>query len=113
MKFEKKHLQKVKTMVWNNREILFKVGIMTVGFLVFNEMQCYADGMPWESRFEKIRDSLTGPVAKAIGVMAMVAASLALASGEGGSFTRRMIQIVFGLTIAFNATTFFLSFFGG
>lgn len=67
--------------------------------------------MPWEGPMDRILNSLSGPVAKAIGVIAIVATGLGLAFGEGGGGFRKMLQIVFGLSIAFSASTFFLGFF--
>ena len=70
-------------------------------------------GMPWESPLEQILTSLSGPVARVIGVAAIIVTGLGIAFGEGGGGMRKMLWVVFGLTIAFSATSFFLSFFGG
>lgn len=69
-------------------------------------------GMPWEGPLNQILDSISGPVARAIGVAAIIVTGLSLAFGEGGGGMRKMLWVVFGLTIAFAATSFFLSFFG-
>jgi type IV secretion system protein TrbC len=70
-------------------------------------------GMPWEGPLEQILTSLSGPVARVVGVAAIIITGLGIAFGEGGGGMRKMLWVVFGLTIAFSATTFFLSFFGG
>jgi type IV secretory pathway VirB2 component (pilin) len=67
--------------------------------------------MPWETPLQTIQDSLSGPVAKAIGVIAIVLTGLGFAVAESGSVVRKGIGIVFGLAIAFTATTFMTSFF--
>lgn len=67
--------------------------------------------MPWEGPLTTIMNSLAGPVAKAIGVIAIVMTGLGFAFSEGGSAMRKGIGIVFGLAIAFTATTFVSSFF--
>ncbi len=67
--------------------------------------------MPWETPLETIMQSLSGPVAKAVGIIAIVLTGLGFAFSEGGSVLRRGIGIVFGLAIAFTATTFITSFF--
>ncbi|MDO9224155.1 MAG: TrbC/VirB2 family protein [Caulobacter sp.] len=67
--------------------------------------------MPWEGPLTTIMNSLAGPVAKAIGVIAIVITGLGFAFAEGGSAMRKGIGIVFGLAIAFTATTFVTSFF--
>jgi type IV secretion system protein TrbC len=67
--------------------------------------------MPWEAPLQSILESIQGPVAKIIAVMIIIATGLALAFGDTSGGARRMIQIVFGLSIAFAASSFFLSFF--
>jgi len=73
----------------------------------------YAAGsnMPWEQPLQQILDSVQGPVAKIISVIIIVVTGLTLAFGDTSGGFRRLIQIVFGLSIAFAASSFFLSFF--
>jgi len=68
-------------------------------------------GMPWEAPLQQILDSVQGPVAKIIAVMIIIVTGLTLAFGETSGGFRKLIQIVFGLSIAFAASTFFLTFF--
>jgi len=74
----------------------------------------YAAGsnMPWEQPLQQILDSVQGPVAKIIAVIIIIVTGLTLAFGETAGGFRRLIQIVFGISIAFAATSFFLTFFG-
>ncbi len=67
--------------------------------------------MPWETPLQTVQASLSGPVAKAIGIIAIVTTALGFAFSEGGSALRKGVGIVFGLAIAFTATTFISSFF--
>ena len=69
-------------------------------------------GMPWETPLNNFLTSLTGPVAKIVGVAAVVITGLGIAFSEGGSGMRKIVTVAFGLTIAFSATTFFLPLFG-
>src|ERR1700675_2269067 len=73
----------------------------------------YAAGsnMPWEQPLTQILDSIQGPVSKVISVIVIIATGLTLAFGETSGGFRRLIQIVFGLSIAFAASSFFLTFF--
>jgi type IV secretion system protein VirB2 len=73
----------------------------------------YASGssMPWETPLQQILDSVQGPVAKIISVIIITVTGLTLAFGDTSGGFRRLIQIVFGLSIAFAASSFFLSFF--
>ena len=73
--------------------------------------QAAGSGMPWEAPLQRILESVEGPVAKVIAVIIIIVTGLSLAFGDMGGGFRRLIQIVFGLSIAFAATSFFLSFF--
>jgi type IV secretion system protein VirB2 len=68
-------------------------------------------GMPWEAPLQKVLDSVQGPVAKIVAVIIIITTGLTLAFGETAGGFRRLIQIIFGLSIAFAASSFFLSFF--
>ena len=68
-------------------------------------------GMPWEAPLQRILESIEGPVAKVVAVVTIIITGLSLAFGDMGGGLRRLMQIVFGLSIAFAATSFFLSFF--
>jgi len=67
--------------------------------------------MPWETPLQQILESVQGPVAKIISVIIITVTGLTLAFGDSSGGFRRLIQIVFGLSIAFAASSFFLSFF--
>lgn len=67
--------------------------------------------MPWEQPLQQILDSVQGPVAKVVSVIVIIITGLTLAFGETSGGFRRLIQIVFGLSIAFAASSFFLTFF--
>jgi len=73
----------------------------------------YAGGssMPWEAPLQSILESIEGPVAKIVAVIIIIVTGLTLALGDTSGGFRRLIQIVFGLSIAFAASSFFLSFF--
>ena len=84
-----------------------------LGFFAFCPDPAHAagSGMPWEAPLTAILESIEGPVARIIAVIIIVITGLSLAFGETSGGFRRLIQIVFGLSIAFAATSFFLSFF--
>jgi type IV secretory pathway VirB2 component (pilin) len=67
--------------------------------------------MPWEQPLNQILLSVEGPVAKIVAVIIIITTGLSLAFGDTSGGFRRLIQIVFGLSIAFAASSFFLSFF--
>ena len=68
-------------------------------------------GMPWEEPLQQVLESVQGPVAKIVAVIIIIVTGLTLAFGETAGGFRRLIQIIFGLSIAFAASSFFLSFF--
>jgi len=94
------------------RRHLATFGAITVLILALAPA-AYASGssMPWETPLEQILDSVQGPVAKIISVIIITVTGLTLAFGDTSGGFRRLIQIVFGLSIAFAASSFFLSFF--
>ena len=68
--------------------------------------------MPWEQPLNQILESIQGPVAKVMSVIVIIVTGLTLAFGDTSGGFRRLIQIVFSaLSIAFAASSFFLSFF--
>jgi type IV secretion system protein VirB2 len=89
--------------------------MMTLGLiaLALATAPAYAAGsnMPWEQPLNQILASIEGPVAKVVSVIIIITTGLTLAFGETSGGFRRLIQIVFGLSIAFAASSFFLSFF--
>ena len=87
---------------------------VTAGFVALSlSPAAYAAGssMPWEAPLQSILQSIEGPVAKIIAVMIIIVTGLTLAFGDTSGGGRKMVQIVFGLSIAFAASSFFLSFF--
>ncbi|WJS66074.1 conjugal transfer protein TrbC (plasmid) [Xanthomonas oryzae pv. oryzae] len=81
-------------------------------FLVPAAAYASGTGMPWEDWLDKILNSITGPVAKAIGVISIVVCGLGMANSQGGSGMKQLMMVLLGLSVAFTASTFFLSFLG-
>lgn len=84
---------------------------VTVSLLMAPAAHASGSSMPWEQPLEKVLQSIEGPVAKIVAVIIIIATGLTLAFGDTSGGFRRLIQIVFGLSIAFAASSFFLSFF--
>ena len=89
------------------------VALLAVAGLLMATAPVLAAGsnMPWEQPLQQILQSIEGPVTKIIAVIIIIVTGLSLAFGDAGGGFRRLIQIVFGLSIAFAASSFFLSFF--
>jgi type IV secretory pathway VirB2 component (pilin) len=87
-------------------------GLAVAGLLATTARALAAgSNMPWEQPLQQILQSIEGPVTKIIAVIIIIVTGLSLAFGDAGGGFRRLIQIVFGLSIAFAASSFFLSFF--
>ncbi len=89
----------------------FRSTIVAVASLATTSAYAAGSNMPWEQPLQQILDSVQGPVSKIIAVIIIITTGLSLAFGDTSGGFRRLIQIVFGLSIAFAASSFFLSFF--
>ena len=87
------------------------IGVTAVGLLYAAPVFAAGSSMPWEAPLNQILQSIQGPVAKVVSVIIIVVTGLTLAFGDTSGGFRRLIQIVFGLSIAFAASSFFLTFF--
>ncbi len=90
---------------------ILRASIMASGLLYAAPAHAGGSSMPWEAPLQAILASIEGPVAKIIAVIIIIVTGLSLAFGDSSGGFRRLIQIVFGLSIAFAASSFFLSFF--
>ena len=74
----------------------------------------YSQGLgtsPWENAVNVLQQSFTGPIAKGLGLVAIVIGGLTLAYGEGGG-KRTFAGLVFGLGMAVLAVNFLNWLFG-
>ncbi|AYG66092.1 TrbC/VirB2 family protein [Rhizobium sp. CCGE531] len=93
------------------RRLILATTLASITLMTALPAHASGSSMPWEEPLEKILESIEGPVAKIVAVIIIIATGLALAFGDTSGGFRRLIQIVFGLSIAFAASSFFLSFF--
>ncbi|MFG1342415.1 TrbC/VirB2 family protein [Xanthobacter autotrophicus] len=102
-------------MIQRARRLRLHVGPTAVALLASAMLapsaRASGSSMPWEQPLQQILTSVEGPVAKIIAVIIIITTGLTLAFGDTSGGFRRLIQIVFGLSIAFAASSFFLSFF--
>jgi type IV secretion system protein TrbC len=95
------------------RHLLTRARRLTAGAMLLAASPAMAagSGMPWEQPLQQVLESVQGPVAKIVAVIIIITTGLSLAFGETAGGFRKLIQIIFGLSIAFAASSFFLSFF--
>jgi type IV secretion system protein VirB2 len=68
--------------------------------LLFAADAARAAGLPWEGPLQQIQASLTGPAARAIGVIALAVCGGTLAfGGELSDFTKRVMMVVMALSV--------------
>lgn len=96
--------------LWRKTRRIAKLALLS-SVTVHSSAWAAGSSMPWEGPLTKLMQSVEGPVAKIIAVMIIISTGLSLAFGDSSGGVRRLIQIVFGLSIAFAASSFFLSFF--
>ncbi|MBB4955989.1 type IV secretion system protein VirB2 [Agrobacterium vitis] len=95
----------------SRQRLAMTVPVATLSVMMAAPAHASGSSMPWEQPLQQILQSIEGPVAKIIAVIVIISTGLALAFGDTSGGFRRLIQIVFGLSIAFAASSFFLSFF--
>ncbi|MEL6237287.1 MAG: TrbC/VirB2 family protein [Pseudomonadota bacterium] len=94
-----------------NRDSIKILALTSLVLVLAGPAHAAGSGMPWEGPLQSILESIEGPVAKILATIVIILTGLGLAFGETGGGIRKLLQIVFGLSIAFAATSFFLSFF--
>jgi type IV secretion system protein TrbC len=99
------------TFRWSSHRLPLVASVAALSLLAATAAHAAGSSMPWEAPLQSILQSIEGPVAKIIAVIIIISTGLALAFGDTSGGFRRLIQIVFGLSIAFAASSFFLSFF--
>ena len=98
------------------KRVMFQCGPLSAAAAVItvaaaSNARAAGSNMPWEQPLNQILQSVEGPVAKILAVIIIIVTGLTLAFGDTSGGFRRLIQIVFGLSIAFAASSFFLAFF--
>ncbi len=91
--------------------VLAAASLSTALLVLSSTAHAAGSSMPWEQPLQQVLQSVEGPVAKIVAVIIIVVTGLTLAFGDSSGGFRRLIQIVFGISIAFAASSFFLSFF--
>lgn len=101
----------IRRALHSRRHVATTASVLMASVLLAPAAHASGSSMPWEAPLQSILESIEGPVAKIIAVIIIIVTGLTLAFGDTSGGFRRLIQIVFGLSIAFAASSFFLSFF--
>lgn len=93
-----------------------KAGLVGLGMLFLGVPSAFAYGagyLPFNSTMDTIKEAISGPFLMAAAIIMIVVTCLMLAFGEWGEGFKKLINIVLWLSIAFAATSFVTSVFGG
>jgi len=101
----------IRTLSRGCRTMATAAATVSITMILAPAVHASGSSMPWEAPLQSILQSIEGPVAKIIAVIIIIVTGLTLAFGDSSGGARKLIQIVFGLSIAFAASSFFLSFF--
>ena len=101
----------IRTISRGYRTMATAASALAISLMLAPAAHASGSSMPWEQPLQQILQSIEGPVAKIIAVIIIIVTGLTLAFGDTGGGFRKLMQIVFGLSIAFAASSFFLSFF--
>jgi len=85
---------------------------VTLTALTISQAKAAQSGLPWEAPLQTLTNSLTGPVLQTFLIISIVVAGLMMALTEVGAGVKRLLQAVFGLSVAVAAVSFFPGFFG-
>ena len=87
------------------------IGALALSFVAIGQAQAGASGLPWETPLQTITDSMSGPVLQSMLILAILISGVMIAFTEVGAGAKRLLQAVFGLSIAAAAVSFFPTFF--
>ncbi len=78
---------------------------LLAALLLLTANNAFAQSMPWESPFQTLLSSISGPTARMAVVAGIVVGALSFAMGEGGPVFKTAIRIVSGGAIALGAAS--------
>jgi len=103
----------MKNFLKSNLHYLIVAGM----FILIREVgMASSSDMPFVGPLEEIMLAITGPVAKYLAIICVAGCGLAMSFGEMGGAMKRLVNIVFGISIVFAAVSWvptFFSFSGG
>ena len=90
----------------NKNPVIWKRAAVLVSVLALSAGELLAQGTsPWLQAIDVLQAAFTGPIARALSLIAIVVGGLMFAFGEGGS-KKALAGIIFGLGMAMGAANF-------
>jgi len=79
-----------------NRRLIFTVAIVALVGATAAPAYAGGSGVPWEAPLEQVVESITGPVARAAAVIAIIISGIGIIFGEGGGGIRQLAFVGLG-----------------
>ena len=94
--------------IWNKYSCCF-----LMLFLSKNVFATSSGNLPFVSTMNTLKEAISGPFLLSAAIIMIVVTCIMLAFGEWGDGFKKMINIVLWLSVAFAATSFITTMFGG
>lgn len=99
------YVNQISQFLQRHRILNFAFNLM-VAFMASIFITSAASALPWESPLQQVRQSISGPVAMGISIIAIVAAGATLIwGGEINGFARTMVFIVLVVSVIVGANS--------
>lgn len=86
--------------------------ILLVGASVALAAGAGTGGLPWDTPIQSLVDNLTGPFLRAAIIIAIVVTGMGIGFAEAGSWLKRGLSVVCGLSVSAAAISWGLGFLG-
>ena len=87
-----------------NALFLIKDVLMLAPLFILTQISiASAQAIPWDTTLSSIETDMTGTVAKALSVVAIVIAGIGFAHSEDGSWKKTAFKVALGVTVAMGA----------
>jgi type IV secretion system protein VirB2 len=97
----------------NHKIVKFLFLFALFGFVTSGAFATTTTGLPWEGPLQTIQNSLKGPVAMSISIIAVVCLGAALIfGGELGDFARKAVMVALGVAFLVAADSVISTLFG-
>jgi type IV secretory pathway VirB2 component (pilin) len=95
----------MKGNVMSARATWFRAGWIALVLVLVVALPSFAQASPWETSVGRLMTSFTGPIARGMGLIAIVIGGLAFAFGEHGA-KQLLAGVLFGVGMAIGAVNF-------
>jgi len=96
---------------------LATISLLVLGLVLASQSVAFAagagaGGLPWDTPIQSLVDNLTGPFLRAAIIIAIVVTGMGIGFAEAGSWLKRGLSVVCGLSVSAAAVSWGLGFLG-